>query len=222
MGENFRFGHRARGDVALLRALAAGTDIEIVGVALGRSRRPALVIERTSARDSPPATSRAPPSVSVAASRCTGGSSAATSAAASCSGTRPRTCRSDSSRTAVPADGVYAGWLAPARPAPRAPWWPAAICVGSNPTFDGTDRTVESYVLDRDDLELYGVLTWRSSSSSGFAGWSGSTAIDALIKQMDADVDRGARALTSAASAERSRYVTVWGISGCGRSPLVV
>jgi riboflavin kinase/FMN adenylyltransferase len=27
--------------------------------------------------------------------------------------------------------------------------------VGTNPTFDGHDRRVESYVLDRDDLELY-------------------------------------------------------------------
>jgi riboflavin kinase/FMN adenylyltransferase len=32
---------------------------------------------------------------------------------------------------------------------------PAAISVGTNPTFDGTVRTVEAYVLDRDDLELY-------------------------------------------------------------------
>lgn len=32
---------------------------------------------------------------------------------------------------------------------------PAAISVGSNPTFDGTVRTVEAYVLDRTDLDLY-------------------------------------------------------------------
>ena len=35
---------------------------------------------------------------------------------------------------------------------------PAAISVGTNPTFEGErERRVESYVLDRDDLELYGV-----------------------------------------------------------------
>jgi len=56
---------------------------------------------------------------------------------------------------AVPADGVYAGWL---RRVDR-PYevMPAAISVGTNPTFDGVERRVESYVLDRDDLELYGV-----------------------------------------------------------------
>lgn len=55
---------------------------------------------------------------------------------------------------AVPADGVYAGWLT----APDGVRLPAAISVGSNPTFNGVDRRVESYVLDRTDLELYGVV----------------------------------------------------------------
>ena len=33
---------------------------------------------------------------------------------------------------------------------------PAAISVGTNPTFETQDRrTVEAYVLDRDDLDLY-------------------------------------------------------------------
>ena len=36
--------------------------------------------------------------------------------------------------------------------------------VGTNPTFDGVERRVEAYVLDRDDLELYGERS-RSSSS---------------------------------------------------------
>lgn len=58
----------------------------------------------------------------------------------------------------VPADGVYAGWLT--RTSGRSPSpsvrMPAAISVGTNPTFDGVVRRVEAYVLDRDDLELYG------------------------------------------------------------------
>ena len=33
---------------------------------------------------------------------------------------------------------------------------PAAISVGTNPTFEGTQRRVEAYVLDRTDLDLYG------------------------------------------------------------------
>jgi riboflavin kinase/FMN adenylyltransferase len=61
-------------------------------------------------------------------------------------------------RLAVPADGVYAGWLArldsDGRELER---WPAAISVGTNATFGDGDRTVEAYALDRDDLDLYGV-----------------------------------------------------------------
>jgi riboflavin kinase/FMN adenylyltransferase len=58
----------------------------------------------------------------------------------------------------IPADGVYAGWLVRSRLAAPAPdhRLPAAISIGTNPTFDGTQRRVEAYVLDRDDLELYG------------------------------------------------------------------
>jgi riboflavin kinase/FMN adenylyltransferase len=58
----------------------------------------------------------------------------------------------------VPLEGVYAGWLTRLEASPRDPdrTMPAAISVGTNPTFDTDDpRTVEAYVLDRDDLELY-------------------------------------------------------------------
>lgn len=51
---------------------------------------------------------------------------------------------------AIPADGVYAGWLTV-----EGERWPAAISIGTNPTFDGHERRVEAYALDRDDLELY-------------------------------------------------------------------
>jgi riboflavin kinase/FMN adenylyltransferase len=58
---------------------------------------------------------------------------------------------------AVPGDGVYAGWLRRLDRA-DAEEWPAAISVGTNPTFAGTrERRVEAYVLDRDDLDLYDV-----------------------------------------------------------------
>jgi len=59
----------------------------------------------------------------------------------------------------VPAEGVYAGWLTrtslPEDAFDRT--MPAAISIGTNPTFTTNDRrTVEAYVLDRDDLDLYG------------------------------------------------------------------
>ncbi len=61
------------------------------------------------------------------------------------------------SRGVVPDDGVYAGWLTRLGLAIDAPdrRLPAAISVGTNPTFEGTHRTVEAYCLDRTDLDLY-------------------------------------------------------------------
>ncbi len=60
--------------------------------------------------------------------------------------------------TAIPADGIYAGWLYELDPSDGSEkdTWPAAISVGTNPTFDGRERTVEAYALDRNDLDLYG------------------------------------------------------------------
>lgn len=89
--------------------------------------------------------------------------------------------------TAAPADAVYAGRL---RRLDTGECYPAAISVGTNPTFDGVrDRRVESYVLDRTDLDLYGVeveveFVERLRGMVAFDG------IDALIAQMAADVER--------------------------------
>jgi riboflavin kinase / FMN adenylyltransferase len=52
--------------------------------------------------------------------------------------------------SAIPADGVYAGWMT-VRDQPRA----AAISVGTNPTYSGTERRVEAYLLDFEG-DLYG------------------------------------------------------------------
>jgi riboflavin kinase/FMN adenylyltransferase len=58
--------------------------------------------------------------------------------------------------TAIPADGVYAGHLVTCdvHGASRERF-PAAISVGTNPTFQGTRRTVEAHLLDFDG-DLYG------------------------------------------------------------------
>lgn len=101
---------------------------------------------------------------------------------------------------AVPLDGVYAGWLTVLEPAPGAPSYgerlPAAISVGSNPTFDGVDRRVESYVLDRDDLELYGSKVAVDFVARLRGSQIKFESIDDLLVQMKADVD-GARTLLS-------------------------
>ena len=65
---------------------------------------------------------------------------------------------SQESEGLIPADGVYVGWLIrpalPERDVDRV--LPAAISIGTNPTFAGTERRVEAHVLDRTDLDLYG------------------------------------------------------------------
>lgn len=89
--------------------------------------------------------------------------------------------------TATPTDGVYAGWLTRRDTGER---YPAAISVGTNPTFDGVvGRRVESYVLDRTDLELYGVevdveFVARLRGMVAFDG------VESLVTQMRADVEK--------------------------------
>lgn len=91
----------------------------------------------------------------------------------------------------IPADGVYAGWLVrlglPATDPERT--LPAAISIGTNPTFQGTQRRVEAYVLDRTDLDLYGeqvalefVHHLRATEKYD--------SVDALLVQMKQDVAR--------------------------------
>ncbi len=94
----------------------------------------------------------------------------------------------------VPADGIYAGWLvdegAPADPdaAHAVTHYPAAISVGTNPTFDDVPvRQVEAYVLDETDLDLYGhrVQVQFTGRIRGMVAFQG---IDALVAQMTDDV----------------------------------
>ncbi|WP_028131143.1 bifunctional riboflavin kinase/FAD synthetase [Serinicoccus marinus] len=92
----------------------------------------------------------------------------------------------------IPADGVYAGWLErPDLPVGHPDRrLPAAISVGTNPTFDDVEqRTVEAYVLDRDDLDLYGEVV-RVDFVQRLRGNVRFDSLDELMAQMAADVDR--------------------------------
>jgi riboflavin kinase/FMN adenylyltransferase len=86
--------------------------------------------------------------------------------------------------TAIPADGVYAGWLHAQGEA-----MPAAISVGTNPQFEGTERTVEAYAIDRVGLELYG-LHVAVDFVAFVRGQAKFETLDALLVQMAEDVDR--------------------------------
>ena len=88
--------------------------------------------------------------------------------------------------TAAPPDGIYAGWL---RRLDTGEIYPAAISVGTNPTFGGVERRVESYVLDRTDLELYGVEV-EVSFVERLRGMETFASVDTLVAQMKDDVDR--------------------------------
>lgn len=88
---------------------------------------------------------------------------------------------------AVPADGVYAGWLEPSSGPDAGRRLPAAISVGTNPTFDGLERRVETYVIDRDDLELYGVDV-TVTFAEHLRGQVKFDGVEPLVSQMTDDV----------------------------------
>ena len=88
----------------------------------------------------------------------------------------------------VPGDGVYAGWLVRAVPGTQsAEFLPAAISVGTNPQFNGVERTVEAHVLGRSDLNLYGekiavTFVARIRSMMSF------NCVEDLLQRMDDDL----------------------------------
>ncbi len=83
---------------------------------------------------------------------------------------------------AIPADGVYAGWLHAQGEA-----MPAAISVGTNLQFEGTERTAEA-AIDRVGLDLYGLhVVVDSAFARGQAKFE---TLEALLVQMGDDVDK--------------------------------
>ena len=90
----------------------------------------------------------------------------------------------------IPADGVYAGWLTVG-----INFWPAAISIGTNPTFEGVrGRQVEAYALDQQGLDLYDKIAsiefgWFLRPTLKFDG------LEPLLEQMKKDCDK-ARELT--------------------------
>jgi riboflavin kinase/FMN adenylyltransferase len=188
VGANFRFGHRAAGDVAFLVAAGERDGFTAEGVALDGGPQ---VWSSTYVR------------TCLAAGDVAGAAEALG---------RPFSVRGVVVRgdqrgrelgyptanvptdglTAAPADGVYAGRL---RRLDTGETLPAAISVGTNPTFDGVrDRRVESYVLDRTDLDLYGVEV-EVSFVERLRGMVAFDGIDALVEQMADDVRRAREVL---------------------------
>jgi riboflavin kinase/FMN adenylyltransferase len=152
VGENFRFGHKAAGDVALLRRLGRTFGFGVEGAPLVADD--GTVFSSTYIRACVDAGD-----VTAAAAalgrphRLEGGVGR---------GDRrgrelgfPTANLLTAAHAAVPADGVYAAWLVRGHGEHPMRRLPAAVSIGTNPTFSGRERRVEAYVLDFDG-DLYG------------------------------------------------------------------
>jgi riboflavin kinase / FMN adenylyltransferase len=150
VGRNFTFGHRAAGDVATLTELGSRFGFAVQGVELTTDdARDHITFSSTYVR------------------ACIDAGDVEAAAAALGRPHRvegvvvhgyrrgrqlgfPTANIASPPYTALPADGVYAGRFVIGDRR-----LPAAVSVGSNPTFSGTVRTVEAYVLDVDE-DFYG------------------------------------------------------------------
>jgi riboflavin kinase/FMN adenylyltransferase len=191
VGENFRFGHRAAGDVALLAELGEKYDFGAEGVSLltdgGVTISSSGIRARLADGDVAGATRDLGRPHRVEGVVVRGQQRGRALGFPTANLEAPP-------RTVVPADGVYAGWLARLDAGGHEEErWPAAISVGTNPTFGGREQTVEAYALDRDDLDLYGVHV-AVDFVARLRGMVRYESAAALAEQMRRDVDE-ARAL---------------------------
>ncbi|GAA1759501.1 bifunctional riboflavin kinase/FAD synthetase [Luedemannella helvata] len=192
VGENFRFGHRAAGDVALLARLGRSFGFTVEGAPLVSADKPDLA----GGGGEPTLFS----STYIRACVDAGDIAAATAALGRPHRLEGVVVRGDQRGrelgfptanllpgryAAVPADGVYAAWLGTRHGAGPLR---AAVSIGTNPTFSGRERRVEAYALDFDG-DLYGErvcldFVARLRDTLRFDG------IDPLIAQIDDDVAR--------------------------------
>ena len=186
VGANFTFGHKAAGTVETLKNSGKSFGVSAVeleenrGSAISSSRIRALIVDGDIERANELLTRRfylrGPVVHGEKRGRTIG---------------YPTANIGLSELATIPADGVYAGWLTVGDVR-----WPAAISIGTNPTFPGVrGRQVEAYALDQVDLDLYDQeakleFGWRLRDTLKFDG------LDPLLVQMKADCDR-ARELTS-------------------------
>ncbi|MFJ4192276.1 bifunctional riboflavin kinase/FAD synthetase [Kitasatospora sp. NPDC089509] len=189
-GPNFRFGHKAAGNVALLAELGRADDFQVEVVDLQVSG---------TAGDGEPFSSsltrRLVETGDMAGANEVLGRPHRVEGVVVRGAQRGRELGYPTANvetvphSAVPADGVYAGWLTA-----QGERMPAAISVGTNPTFDGTARTVEAYAIDRVGLDLYG-LHVAVDFLAYLRGMEKFDSIEALLDRMADDVKR-ARELT--------------------------
>ena len=184
VGENFRFGHRAAGDVELLRTLGRTFGFATEGVQLLRDDD--LTLSSTFVRSCIDAGDVAQAAEALGRPHRVDGIVVRGAGRGRQLGYPTANVRSER-HVAVPADGIYAG-----RVVLRGERLPAAISVGTNPTFEGRDRTVEAYILDFDE-DIYGERL-RVAFVRRQRGERRFSSAEALVAQMDRDAAR-ARAI---------------------------
>jgi riboflavin kinase/FMN adenylyltransferase len=204
VGVDFRFGHRGSGTPEFLRQVgpALGFDVQVVGdvraVDAGRRVSSTWIREALAEGDVETA-NRLLGRIHGVIGEVVHGLKRGRELGF------PTANLSDDLSGFVPAEGVYAGWLVDHGVADRAPGartpgrsvrYPAAISIGTNPTFDDVHtRQVEAYVLDETDLDLYGhtvevQFAARIRPMTAFQG------IEALIAQIADDVVKVRAALS--------------------------
>ncbi|OHV38138.1 MULTISPECIES: bifunctional riboflavin kinase/FAD synthetase [Pseudofrankia] len=151
VGQNFTYGHRAAGKMDTLVRSGAELGFEVESVSLLSEDEPegAVVVSSTHIR-----TQVAEGDVAGAAHGL--GRLHRVEGVVVHGDARGRTIGYPTANlqvtpwAAIPADGVYAGFACW-----RGRRQPAAISIGTNPTFAGRDRRVEAFLLDFDE-DLYG------------------------------------------------------------------
>jgi riboflavin kinase / FMN adenylyltransferase len=226
VGENFRFGYRAAGDLALMAELGEKYDFRAEGIPL--LAQDGVTMSSSAIRDLVAAGDVAGAARGLGRPHRVEGVVVRGEQRGRALGV-PTANLETAEHTAIPADGVYAGWLASldavgqeaergrgrgapgagtaergrgrgapgagtaergrerAAPGAGTAHWPAAISVGTNPTFDGEHRVVEAHALDRDDLDLYGVHV-AVDFAARLRGMVRFDSVDALVAQMRADI----------------------------------
>ena len=185
VGANFRFGAKASGDVALLTEMGRDLDFSTEGIALdgGPQVWSSTYVRNCLAYGDVEGAAEALGHPFTVRGEVVKGDQRGRELG------YPTANVPTTGMLAAPADGVYAGWLRRLDD-PSHTLLPAAISVGTNPTFDGErERRVESYVLDRDDLELYGVEI-EVSFVGHIRGMLRFDSVDDLVTTMHQDVER--------------------------------
>jgi riboflavin kinase/FMN adenylyltransferase len=189
VGENFRFGHKAAGDVTLLEQLGHTFGFTTHGVALLREGDTPM--SATYVRSCVLAGDVATAAQVLGRPHRVDGVVERGDQRGRELGYPTANLRTDA-WAAVPADGVYAGRVVRldewGRTVPGGLLGTAAISVGTNPTFEVRQRRVEAYILDFEG-DLYGANVGVEFDER-LRGMEKFASVTALVEQMADDVAR--------------------------------